>query len=318
MELLDNLEKELYSYRPALTRRPDFWEFWEGEKAESANVPLDLEMKRYNYPAEYVDVYDISFNGCDESRVHGWFMVPAFLKKEKYPCLVNYHGFNGDRGVISDFFLWIMAGMAVLTVDCRDQGGQTGSAHAYHTGIVRNVTTRGILDPHEYYYKAVYLDCLRALDIAACLEQTDEENLVVHGISQGGGIGMAVCCLDGRPRAALLDVPSISNLEARVWGENGAFSAVTEYLRKYPDRTERVFETLSYFDIMNMAEHMKAPLFASVALKDDVCPAKHYFAAYNRVPGSKQITVYPFNGHDGARWCHWEKKLAYLKSSGII
>lgn len=77
-------------------------------------------------------------------------------------------------------------------------------------------------------------------------------------------------------------------------------------------------KTLSYFDTMNHAEHITCPVYASVALKDNICPAECFFAAYNRITAPKQITIYPFNGHDGARHIHWQKKLEYLQNMGII
>lgn len=318
MEQIERMKAELCEYRPPLTRRPDFDAFWEEELRCAKERPLDVQVALKDYPARYAKIYDVSFAGFDGTRIKAWYMVPRFAEDKKLPCLVNYHGFNGDRGVVSDFFLWLMAGMCVFTADVREQGGDTGNSYSFTGGIVKNVTTQGLMNPKEYYYKAVYLDSVRAYEAAKLMDCTDPARMVVHGISQGGGVGMAVSCLTGEPAAALLDVPSLSNLEERVWGENGAFAAVAEYLRKYPSRVEQVFETLSYFDIMNMAEKMRSPLFASVALKDDVCPARHFFAAYNRISSKKEITIYPFNGHDGARWSHWEKKLAYLRDLGVI
>lgn len=87
---------------------------------------------------------------------------------------------------------------------------------------------------------------------------------------------------------------------------------------RYPDQTDRVLETLSYFDTMNMADRIRCPIFASVALGDQVCPAKCYYASYNRITAPKEITVYPFNGHDGAGDAHMERELGYLRESGFL
>ena len=75
--------------------------------------------------------------------------------------------------------------MAVLAVDCRAQGGVTGNrAHYTDSGMVSNVTTLGILDPYEYYYRAVYMDCVRAVDfVAACVRSTWEAGTpAAHGV----------------------------------------------------------------------------------------------------------------------------------------
>jgi cephalosporin-C deacetylase len=72
--------------------------------------------------------------------------------------------------------------------------------------------------------------------------------------------------------------------------------------------------TLSYFDIMNMADKITCPTFASVALRDTVCPAKLYFAAYNRMTCEKEIKIYPFNGHEGGGAFHEQLKMRWVKA----
>lgn len=319
MRYLEEKLAELTAYAPPLTRREDFREFWERTLEQTRQVPLDPQADRVDYPSPYVEVYDISYNGFDETRIHGWYILPAFAKKESYPCLIHYHGFTGDRGRPEHFMQWVLMGMAVLSVDCREQGGVTGNSARYtSSGLTTNVTTKGLLDKEEYYYRAVYMDCVKALDFAQSRPEIDETRLVVRGGSQGGALGMAVCCLDRRPRLGIVNVPSNSNLEARVIGRHGSFSAVNDYLRRHPDQTDKAFETLSYFDTMNMAEWIRCPIFASVGLADPVCPARCYFASYNRITAKKQIAVYPFNEHDGAGDVHLEKELRYLRDSGIL
>ncbi len=319
MTWLEEKRRELESYLPPLTRRPDFDAFWESTLAQARAVPLRPERIPWDYPSPHVQVYDISYNGFDETRIHGWLILPVFLKQERYPCLIHYHGFTGDRGYPDQYMQWITLGMAVLAVDCREQGGATGNQAAYSSsGMVTNVVTKGILNRDEYYYRAVYMDCVKALDFAeGCLE-VDPERLVIEGGSQGGALGMAVCALDARPRLGILNVPSNSNLEERVLGRHGSFASVSDYLRRHPDQVDQAFETLSYFDTMNLADRIRCPILASVGLCDPVCPAKCYFASYNRITSPKEIALYPFNEHDGAGAFHMERELRFVRDSGIL
>ncbi|WP_024735814.1 acetylxylan esterase, partial [Enterocloster asparagiformis] len=168
MRYIEERLRELEAYRPELTRRPDFGEFWENTLSESHDRELRPTAKQVDYPCGHARVYDISYDGFDGTRIHGWFLVPAFGKAGRWPCLIQYHGFTDSRGLPWQLMHWVMAGMAVLAVDCRAQGGVTGNrAHYTDSGMVANVTTLGILDPHEYYYRAVYMDCVRAVDFAA-------------------------------------------------------------------------------------------------------------------------------------------------------
>lgn len=317
MGFLEEKTKELYSYLPPLTKKSDFEDFWAATIAQTNKVSLNAEFQLINYPSSYCKVFELQYNGFDETRIHGLYIVPTFIKKEKYPCLINYHGFTANCGQPSDFMAWVMMGMAVISVDCREQGGRTGNSAVYTSGMTSNVACKGVLDKNEYYYRAVYMDCLKVLDLAEDIPEIDKEKLVIHGVSQGGALGMAVCSLDNRPWLAMLDVPSCSNIEARIEGENGSFSSVTEYLRRHPFHIEKVYETLSYFDTMNMAEKISCKILAAVALKDTICPAKHYFASYNRIAAPKDIRIYPFNGHEGGHNVHMEEKLKFLKENGV-
>ncbi len=315
MGYIEDVSKELCEYYPPLTKRDDFDEFWETTIEQAKSVPLKAEMEIYDYPSPYVKVYSITYNGFDDTRIHGWYILPAFIKKEKYPCLIHYHGFTGNRGTPAYFMQWAMMGIAVISVDCREQGGMTGNCAKYSSGWMQNVTCKGVLDKEEYYFRAVYMDCLKALDFACSQEIIDSEKIIIEGGSQGGALGMAVCALDTRPFLAMVDVPSNSNLEKRVEGGHGSFASVSELLKVYPDKTDRVFETLSYFDTMNMAGRIRCKVLASVAMKDNICPARMYFATYNRIKSEKSIRIYPFNGHEGGREYHEEVKLRFLKEN---
>lgn len=317
MSYISEETEKLYSYMPALTRQPDFDEFWKETLNKAQSAPLNAKIELYDYPSPYVKVYEITYNGFDETRIHGWYMVPTFCKKAKYPCLINYHGFTGNRGMPSDFMSWIMMGMAVISVDCREQSGKTGNSAVYSSGMSGNVVCKGVLDKNEYYYRAVYMDCIKALDFAISCNEVDDKKLVIHGGSQGGALGMAVCSLDSRPWLAMLDVPSNSNIEARIEGAHGSYSSITDYLKQHPYHLDAAYKTLSYFDTMNMADRIKCKVLASVALKDNVCPAKCYFASYNRITAPKDIKVYPFNGHEGGHGVHMQEKLKFLRENGI-
>lgn len=313
MGYVSEAAKQLYDYLPALTKKDDFEPFWEDTIRQAKSVPLNASKRRIDYPSAHVSVYDISYCGMDETRVNGWFIVPSFLGKERYPCLIHYHGFTGSRGRPSDFMHWITMGFAVLSVDCRDQGGHTGNGAVYTSGFTLNVASKGVHDKYEYYYRYAYMDCMKAIDFVCGQPEADPAKLVIEGGSQGGALGMAVCALDDRPALAMVDVPSNSNLASRVEGNHGAFASVAEYLKKHPDLTDLVFDNLSYFDTMNMADKISCRVFASVALKDEVCPAQMYFATYNRIRSEKEIVIYPFNGHEGGGSGHTEAKLAFLR-----
>ena len=79
MGYIEDRKRELEKYLPPLTRKPDFDLFWEQSLEESRRLPLGLEVKRLeDYPAEKVHVYDISYQGMENTRIHGWYLAPRF------------------------------------------------------------------------------------------------------------------------------------------------------------------------------------------------------------------------------------------------
>lgn len=313
MGYIEEASKDLFEYFPLLTKKDDFDAFWEETIAEAHSVPLMPERHQITYPAKAVTVSEIAYCGMDGTRIHGWLIIPAFKTKETYPCLIHYHGFGGSRGNPSELMHWAMMGLAVLSVDCRDQSGRTGNGASYSHGFVGNVVSKGVHNRYEYYFRHVYMDCLKAIDFACAQPEIDSDRIILEGGSQGGALGMAVAALDDRAKLAMVDVPSNSNITERVKGNHGAFAAVADYLKRHPEQTDLVMDNLSYFDTMNMAERIACPVLASVALKDEVCPPLMYFATYNRIPAEKEMHIYPFNGHEGGYSHHTEIKLAYLE-----
>lgn len=73
--------------------------------------------------------------------------------------------------------------------------------------------TRGILNPHSYYYRRVFADAVRAVEAARTHSAIDLQRIAVSGESQGGGIALAVSGLDFSVQAVLSDVPFLCHYQ---------------------------------------------------------------------------------------------------------
>ena len=86
------------------------------------------------------------------------------------------------------------------------------------------------------------------------------------------------------------------------------------YWRAHPDRVERNFRTLSYFDGMNLAPRVTCPTLLSLGLLDTICPHSTGFAVYNHLgTAEKTIAVYPFSGHEGGELLHEEEQYRFVR-----
>ena len=68
----------------------------------------------------------------------------------------------------------------------------------------------------------------------------------------------------------------------------------------------------AYFDVINMADKIKCPVYSSVGSIDDICPASFYIEAYDKITSLKEVVWYEGYGHGGFEEIHFPKKLQYV------
>lgn len=160
--------EELEKYKPQLTKQPDFGEFWDNSLEELSKIPYNYKLEHYPYPVNGVKVYRISYIGFNNANIDGWLAMPD--REGKHPGLVIYHGYNGAYdGKLHETVDWALRGYAALQMLCRGQHGNSVDNVISSTGGTTGWMTKGIQFPYEYYYRAVYMDAVRALEILASI-----------------------------------------------------------------------------------------------------------------------------------------------------
>jgi cephalosporin-C deacetylase len=310
---------ELETYAPALPEPSDFDVFWSSTLAETRQHELAPTFAPVETGLVAVDTYDVEFSGFGGHRIKAWLHLPAraFRDGRRLPGVVQYQGYGGGRGLAHENLTWAVAGYAHLMMDTRGQGsgwsyGETddpvGSGPA-HSGFM----TRGIHDPHTYFYRRVFTDAVRAVETMCSHDAVDPDRIAVTGGSQGGGITLAVAALVPGLIAAMPDVPFLCDFpRATTLVDGDPYGEIARYLKVRRAEIERVYRTLSYFDGVTMARRAQAPALFSVALMDETCPPSTVYAAYHAYAGEKEIAVYPFNDHEGGQAFHNAKQLRWL------
>jgi cephalosporin-C deacetylase len=239
------------------------------------------------------------------------------------PCVVEIAGYGGGRGLPIEHTLWPSVGYAYVILDTRGQGSSWGAGGdtadpVGSTAATPGYMTRGILDPKDYYFRRVITDAVLAVDTARALPGVDASRVAFKGASQGGGVTLGVAGLVPDLIAVMPDVPFLCYFERAVsMADTMPYPEIRQYLSVHRDVTEQVFRTLSYVDGVNFSKRATAPALWSIALMDDICPPSTCFAAYNRygersgaVP--KDVTVYPYNGHEGGGAHQLALQLAFM------
>ena len=315
MALFDFALDKLESYRPDRDEPADFDAFWAATLAQVREHPLDPAFTPHDALLTSVETFDVEFSGWNGERVKGWLVLPA-ARTEPLPCVVQYIGYSGGRAHAHDHLLYASAGYAHLVMDSRGQrGADTGDAHSQPAGPhAGGFMTDGVLDPETYYYRRIMSDVVRAVETARAHPAVDPARIVVTGGSQGGGLTLAAAGLVPDVVAAMPDVPFLCHYRRATEIVNTApYSEIAGFCQARPQHIETVFRTLSYFDGVNFAARARASALFSVGLMDMTCPPSTVYAAYNHYAGPKQITVWPYNGHEGGGSHQKAEQLAFLR-----
>jgi len=308
---LEQTIQELEGYRPAVTKQPDHDAFWTETLDLARKNPLNVHVEEVVYPIKQIQTHTLTYQGFDETPIHAHYILPRD-HQGMLPCIIIFHGYGGNKKSASHYMKWLIQGYAVIAVDCRGQGSSPDHS-TYSMDAIGSWVTKGILNKNEYYYRKVYVDAVRAIDVACSRLEIDQERIAIMGGSMGGGITLAVAGLDSRPKLAIADIPNMCDLSLAIKQKTeGSLMHVEDFLHRYPDQVDHVFKNLTYFDNLNHAANITCRIRLSAGLKDPVCPPRPIFGVYNQIEADKSIEVYPFTDHDMDIVSHIDKTLKFV------
>jgi cephalosporin-C deacetylase len=289
--------EQLRQYKPSLYRADDFDDFWQQTIRQAIKQPLNAELIPVDLPAKNVECFAVRFDGFEGGRLAGWYARPAM--NGKFPGLCIYHGYSGRAPRLMELIAYAHQGICVLSLDSRGQNGQSQDALSPPEGNAPGWMTKGIRNPKTYYYRYAYADSVRALELLAKRDEVDADRLAITGISQGGGLTLAVAALSDRPILAMADVPFLCDFRRAINITPAApYTEIPSFLRSFPQSLDEVIHTLSYCDNLNLAPSIKCRTLVCNCLCDDICPPSTIFAAYNHITAEKQMEIYPFHRHE--------------------
>jgi len=282
----------------------DFDAFWSAALEELAKVPLDPELTLLpELSTSKVDVYHLSLRTAESSsRVYGILCVPK--GKGPYPAILEVPGagiraYKGlvtlaEKGVIT-----LQIGINGIPVNLPDEVyEQLGNgALAWASGGYPNLN---LDDRDHYYYRRVYLSCIRANDFLVSHTKFDGQNLLVMGVSQGGQLSIVTAALDPRVKALAAAFPAYCDVTGYLHGRAGGWPHMMrpeEEGRPSRHATEAKIRTTAYYDAVNFARRLKVPGHYTWGYNDTVCPPTTMYAAYNVITAPKKLLVALETGH---------------------
>lgn len=282
--------------KPAAEVVSDFKQFWDQAKADLAKVPMDARMTLLpERCTENVNVYHVNLqNFRVGARLYGILCVPK--QEGKYPALLKVPG-AGIRPYYGDV---AMAEKGVITFEIGIHGIPVNLEPDVYSNL-SNASLNGyqsfnLENKDRYYYKRVYLGCVRANDFLVSLPQYNG-TLAVTGGSQGGALSIITAALDSRVKALGAYYPALSDMTGYLKGRAGGWPHLFDKNNLPVHNSKEKIQTSYYYDVVNFARQLKVPGLYSWGFNDETCPPTSMYAAYNVITAPKSLYLALETGH---------------------
>lgn len=303
MALYDMPKEKLFEYTGSSPKPNDFEKFWAEALAELDTFDADPQfIPAKDFACKSAECYDLFFTGTKGARVHAKYVKPKNADG-KMPAVMAFHGYSSQSGSWNRNLKFTAEGIAVARLDCRGQGGLSEDTGSYKGLTAYNHFIRGLSDenPHNLYYRDVFLDAVLMTRIISSLPDIDENRIAVIGGSQGAALSAATAALVPTVKLALVQYPYLCDYK-RVWAleRTEAYTGLREFFHDCDplhEKEDEFFNRLGYIDIQNFAPMIKAEVLMASGLADTVCPPSTHFAFYNKVKSEKNVLIFPEYGH---------------------
>ena len=283
--------------QPTVENPADFDTFWQKAKEDLAKIPMDAKMTLMpERCTEKTNVYHVNLQNYRlGSRLYGILCVPK--KEGKYPALLQVPGagvraYGGDIATAEKGIITFQIGIHGVPVDMIPSVYTDLGA-----GALSGYFNYNMDDKDRFYYKRVYLGCVRANDFLTSLPQYDGSNLAVTGGSQGGALSIITTALDARVKSLGAFYPALSDVTGYLFDRAGGWPHYFDKANRLANEKKDKISTIAYYDVVNFARRVKVPGYYSWGYNDETCPPTSMYAAYNVISAPKELYLALDTGH---------------------
>jgi cephalosporin-C deacetylase-like acetyl esterase len=267
------------------TPRPaDFDAFWDGKLAAQAKVPVHavLTPAQTDVPGVEMHIFELDALG---SKAHGYVAKPA--REGTFPAVIQLqyagvYALNAAAVAKRASEGWLM-----INVDSHDKLPSDPAGN-----VPRNYRDVGNTDRETSYFLNMYLRDSRVLDYLLTRPGWDGKTIVLTGGSMGGQQSLALAGL--RPEkisAVMVCVPAGADANGDLHGRKAGYP-------NWPSDNPDVMRTSLYFDTVNFASRIKAPVFAGFGFIDTISPPAGVWTMLNQIPGPVEALPMIDSEHD--------------------
>ncbi|GGY00608.1 prolyl oligopeptidase family serine peptidase [Massilia dura] len=289
--------------RPLQAEPADFDAFWAAQREQLAKVdPQWTVTPAPDLSTAEVDVSYLHYQNVGQggrpTRIYGVLSVPR--AEGRYPAVLQVpgagvRGYKGSADLAAKGVITLQIGIHGIPVNLPDE-----LYEQLRFGALESYNRYNLDNRETYYYRRVYLGALRGLDFLVRHGKWDGRNLVTQGGSQGGQLAIVTAALDPRVTATVASYPAYADVTGYLGGRAGGWPGLFRKDDAGNVQDQPVapkIATTGYYDTVNFAKRLRAPVLFYAGYNDMVTPPTSTFAVYNVIPAPREIVIEPEQVH---------------------
>ena len=281
------------SYRGAWLRPSNFESFWEPSVAFAQNAQVEsvVELPSATQTATFKR---ITFISTDQTQLSARVILPATASaaelsaSAKLPAVVLFSDLG--RGVRSWLHLLRFSALGLPVVALEARPCEASLKDAWRGALTAEELARALINPDD----AASSTLKQLIDDALVTTAVASRFLGRTTVTWGEGLGGS---------QALFAAALLPKAVSATMALNPLFADNATTLRAHVGcgdtlQSDAAIDAVGLLDSACAAELVRVPALIGTALLDQSAPTEGTFALYNRLPGQKEMRVYPKFGHE--------------------
>ncbi|MES2310276.1 MAG: acetylxylan esterase [Verrucomicrobiota bacterium] len=290
--------------QPSLPKPSDFDSFWDEQKKSWDALPLEEVLTPVATTIPNIEVYSITMNNIQGSKIHGFFAKPKGAGPFPIVMCVNYAGiYSLNPNLVSNF-----ASRGAISMDINPHDIENGQPPEYYKELGQKAlldwSHQGRESRETSYFLRMFSSCYRGGKYLTSRPEWNQKQFIVQGSSMGGGQSIVSAYLCPQITAFASNVPALCDHAGPVAGRLAGWPRWCAVKEGALDPKQ--LEASRYYDTVNFAYTIKAKALISNGFIDTTCPPSSVYAAFNVLAGEIEMMNLPLSGHEVKP--EWTKK----------